>query len=228
MKVILTGATGMIGSLVLQHCLESERVQEVVSLLRRSSGQKHAKLKEVIVSDFTDYSDHQELFREVQLAFFCLGAYTGQVPDALFKTITVGYPLPFAKALEENSPGARICLLSGAGADRSEKSKVSFALYKGMAENALANLNLVLHSFRPAYIYPVEPRKEPNLGYRIVRFLYPLMKAMGPRYSISSIDLAEAMFKVGIEGTDKEVLENQDILACLSLQSGIDHLDEKR
>lgn len=212
MKVMLTGATGMIGSLVLQHCLESDCVQEVVSLLRRPSGQKHPKLQEVVISDFSDYSEQSDLFKEVSVAFFCLGAYTGKVPDDLFKAITVDYALAFAKKLADNSPGARICLLSGAGADRSEKSRMPFARYKGMAENGISKLHLQFHSLRPAYIYPVEPRKEPNFAYRLMRFLYPLLKAMGPKHSIASTDLAKAMFKVGLEGTDQEILENQDIL----------------
>ena len=212
MKIIITGSTGMIGSLVLTHCLSAHEITEVISLVRKPTGQKHDKLTEVVVQDFEDYRNHNDLFKGIKVAFFCLGAYTGQVSDGLFKKITVNYAVEFAKALEKNSPKATLCLLSGAGADRTEKSKTSFARYKGMAENQISDLNLGFYSFRPAYIYPVQQRKEPNFGYRILRVLYPLLKIFGKRYSITSKELADTMFHVGLNGADKEILENQDIL----------------
>ncbi|WP_425236096.1 hypothetical protein [Ulvibacterium sp.] len=211
MRTIITGSTGMIGGLVLKSCLNADKITEVISLVRKQTGQRHAKLTEIMVQDFEDYHKHNSLFKDVEIAFFCLGAYTGQVSDELFKKITVNYAVEFAKTLENNSPGATLCLLSGAGADRTEKSKTSFARYKGMAENQISNLNLRFYSFRPAYIYPVKPRKEPNFGYRILRVLYPLLKLFGERYSITSTELAEAMFHVGLNGGDKEILENLDI-----------------
>ncbi len=212
MKIIITGSTGMIGSLVLTGCLNSPKTTEVISLVRRQTGQRHKKLTEIVIEDFENYDKQDNLFNDIKVAFFCLGAYTGQVSDGLFKKITVNYAVEFAKTLEKNSPRATLCLLSGAGADRMEKSKTSFARYKGMAENQISNLNLKFYSFRPAYIYPVKQRKEPNFGYRILRVSYPLLKIFGKRYSITSIELAEAMFNVGLNGADKEILENQDIL----------------
>lgn len=212
MKIIITGSTGMIGNLVLNRCLNAHEVTKVISLVRKPTGQWHAKLTEIVVQDFEDYGKHRSLFHDVKTAFFCLGVYTGQVSDGLFKKITVNYAVEFAKALENYSPGATLCLLSGAGADRTEKSKTSFARYKGMAENQISVLNLEFYSFRPAYIYPVRPRQEPNFGYRILRVLYPLLKVLGTRYSITSTELAEAMFHVGLNGADQHILENEDIL----------------
>jgi len=211
MKVIITGGTGMIGNLVLTHCLNAQTITEVLSLVRKPSGQAHAKLLEIPVRDFEDYREEDHWFQEVKVAFFCLGAYTGQVPDELFKKITVDYAVAFAQALERNSPGARLCLLSGAGADRTEKSRTSFARYKGMAENQIAKLDLEFYSFRPAYIYPVEPRKEPNFGYTLFRALYPILKIFGQRFSIRSTELAKAMFHVGLYGAEEQMLENKDI-----------------
>ena len=215
MKIIITGATGMIGSLILEKCLKDDRINQVVSFVRKSSGVKHHKLKEIQLTDFEDYSGHVENFKNVEVAYFCLGAYTGQVSDELFKKITVDYAVEFSKVLHENSPDAKICLLSGAGADRSEKSRTSFARYKGMAENKISEMNLEFYSFRPAYIYPVESRSEPNLAYTVFRFLYPIVRLFGKRYSIRSTELAEAMFKVGLFGNEKKVLENHEILEIL-------------
>lgn len=212
MKVIVTGGSGMVGKLVLNNCLNSDKITEVRSLVRKPTGQKHNKLTEIVIENFEDYSVQEALFEDISSAFFCLGVYTGQVSDDLFKKITVNYAVEFAKTLEKNSPQATLCLLSGEGADRTEKSKTSFALYKGMAENQIAQLNLKLYSFRPAYIYPVDARKEPNVGYKIMRALYPLVKLLGEKYSIKSKELANAMFNVGMNGADKQILENLDIL----------------
>ena len=212
-NVIITGATGMVGSLVLEHCLNSVKITNVISLVRKSSGQKHQKLKEVVIKDFTDYSEHKELFENIDIAFFCIGVYTGQVSDELFKEITVDYAVNFAKAVKEQNPDARYCMLSGAGADRSEKSRTAFARYKGMAENAISDLGLQFYTFRPGYIYPVTPRKEPSIMYRIMRFCYPLIRLVGSGGSIKSTELAEAMFYAGLNGVSQEVLENRDILA---------------
>ncbi len=215
-KVIITGATGMIGGLVLRHCLSSDYVKEVVSISRRSCGISHPKLREIIESDFLQINQHPNEFEDVDLAYFCLGAYTGSVPDNLFKTITVDYATSFADLLKSKSPQAHLSFLSGAGADNTEKSRTAFARYKGMAENHLINLNLAsLAIFRPGYIYPNTPRKEPNIMYSISRLLYPLIKRLGSQLSIESESLAKAMFMAGFNTPPKTTLENRDILQYL-------------
>jgi hypothetical protein len=81
-----------------------------------------------------------------------------------------------------------------------------------MAENQIAKLNLKLYSFRPGYIYPVEKRNEPNVGYKIMKTLYPIVKLLGDKYSVKSTELANAIFNVGLYGAEKQILENEDIL----------------
>jgi uncharacterized protein YbjT (DUF2867 family) len=215
MKVLLTGSTGMIGDLILKHCLNSNGITEIKSLVRKPSGKKHSKLKEIEIENFEDYSKHVDLFKEIDVAFFCIGVYTGQVSDDLFKVITVNYAVQFANALKQVSPKATLCLLSGSGADRTEKSRTSFAKYKGMAENQISALNMKFHTFRPAYIYPVAPRKEPNIAYKISRVLYPIIKIFGKSLSIKSTELALAIFNVGFNGAENEILENRDIFKYL-------------
>ncbi len=215
-NVIITGATGMVGSLVLEKCLSSNEISQVTILVRKSIKQDHPKLREFIISDFTNYSEVEDEFQNIDAAFFCIGAYTGKVSDEIFKKITVDFPVAFAKSLVKVSPKASFCLLSGAGADRTEKSRLSFAKYKGMAENQLSKMGLgTFYSFRPAYIYPVTPRKEPNIMYSISRALYPLIKLFGKNTSIKSTELAQAMVNVGLSGADHEVLENAEILSYL-------------
>lgn len=212
-NVIITGASGMVGGIVLNHCLHSSEIRKVTSLVRRPSEFKHEKLSEVTVSDFKNYNDKEELFTNIDIAYFCIGVYTGSVPDNQFKEITFDYTQAFADALHKQSPNATICFLSGAGADPKEKSKMSFARYKGMAENYLLSKKFgTTYIFRPSYIYPVAKRKEPNFTYRISRGLYPILKLLGNNFSIKSTELGEAMFKAGIWGTEMTVLENKDIL----------------
>ena len=215
MKILIAGSTGMIGKLILEHCLNSIEVNEVRSLVRKPTVTKHSKLKEIVIENFEDYSKHVDLFKNIDTAFFCIGLYTGQVPDAKFKLITVNYAVEFAFALKRESPKSTLCLLSGMGADRTEKSRTSFARYKGMAENRISLLNLKFHAFRPGYIYPVEQRKEPNIGYQFFRFIYPITKYFGKGASIKSSELALAMFKVGLNGAETEILENREIFKYL-------------
>lgn len=212
MNIVITGSTGMIGGYILKHCLQNEKVTSVRSFVRKQTGITHPKLREIVVQDFENLEGLEGYFTDVSVLFFCLGVYTGQVPDPMFKKITVDYAVAFAGMLESKSPNATYCLLSGAGADRTEKSRASFARYKGMAENQIAAMQLDFYSFRPGYIYPDEPRKEPNIGYTIMKYCYPLIKLLGDKYSIQSKVLANAIFNVGLNGSDREVLENDEIL----------------
>jgi len=215
MKAIICGVTGMVGRLVLDYCINSNKITEVISLVRTITNISHPKLKEVIISDFISYDDRASLFKDVSVAYFCLGVYTGAVSDDDFKRITVDYAVNFAKLVQLQSPDVSLCLLSGAGADRTEKSRTSFAKYKGMAENQIAALRLKFHVFRPGYIYPVTTRKEPNAMYRFSRRIYPLVKLLGKNVSITSIELARAIFEIGLSKSETEIFENKDILKYL-------------
>jgi len=211
-NAIIVGASGMVGSIVLRECLASDQIAQVTSITRKKSGINHPKLVEIIHNNFLDYSSMAEQFKNHAAAYFCIGVYTGQVADAEFKKITVDFTKVFADALKKNSPNATFCLLSGAGADQKEKSRIAFAKYKGMAENYLISKDFEqLYILRPGYIYPVEKREEPNIAYRIYRRLYPLMNRLLPSAAITSERLGKAMFHAGISGAHKAVLENEDI-----------------
>jgi len=211
-RVLITGASGI----VLRRCLEAEDIGEVISIGRRTVNVENPKLKEIVRTDFNDYSDISAEFEKIDAAFFCLGAYTGSVSKEILKVITTDYAISFASMLKEMSPRASLSFLSGAGADRTEKSRTAFAKYKGMAENAIVNLRFdKFYIFRPAYIYPVEKRNEPNIMYSISRALYPLLKGLGEKYSITSEQLAEAMYQSAFIEPNMDTLENQDILNYL-------------
>ena len=208
-NIIITGASGMIGGLVLDMCLKLEDVGTVTSLVRRSSGKDHPKLVELVHDDFIDYSVISEHIKNQDVCFYCLGVYTGAVPKDEFRKITVDYTEVFGKALRAANESTVFCLLSGQGADRTEKSRVMFARDKG---NILEGLGFErFHTFRPGYIYPVTSRKEPNFSYKLMRLLYKPVSILYPNIGISSIDLATAIVKTGLNGSKLTVLENADI-----------------
>jgi uncharacterized protein YbjT (DUF2867 family) len=184
--------------------------------VRRASGASHPKLTEVVCADFLDHSSIRDAFRNVDLIVYCIGVYSGQVSADEFRKITVNYTAAFADTLYEQSPNATFCFLSGQGADQTEKSRMMFARDKGVAENLLIAKGFRrLHVFRPGYIYPIAPREEPNLMYRVMRGVYPTLKKVVPNIGIRADDLARVMLEVGLDPSKTEdvVLENAQIRA---------------
>jgi uncharacterized protein YbjT (DUF2867 family) len=218
-NVVLTGGTGMVGGIALRACLERSDVARVTSIVRRPSGLAHPKLREVVHADFGDFGPLQGALEGQDAALFFLGVYTGQVSAAEFRRITVDFAQAFGAALRRHSPQATLCFMSAAGADPTETSRWMFARDKGAAEKALSALGFPrLTIFRPGYIYPVTPRREPNLSYRLTRALYPLIRRLGPNLGIDSDALALTMVEVGLHGLSGVVpagrpLEKADIRA---------------
>jgi uncharacterized protein YbjT (DUF2867 family) len=218
-RLVIVGATGMVGGYALRYALENTATGTVTSIGRRKIGIAHPKLKEVLHPNFADCSALAGTLAGQDAAVFCLGAYTGAVTDAELRTITVNYPVEFARVLRSSSPGAAFSFLSGSGADPTGRSRMPFARYKGEAENALLAAGFTrVYLFRPAYIYPVEPRKEPNFTYRLLRTIYPAFRALFPSQVIRADDLARAMVDVVVGETGQRggpVFENRDIRAMV-------------
>lgn len=212
-RLVIVGASGMVGGYVLRYALENPVIGSVTAIVRRSLDVSHPKLKEVLHRDFADCSALAGVLSGQDAAVFCLGAYTGTVSDAELRTITVDYTVEFAKVLRGRSPDAAFSFLSGSGADPTGRSRMAFALYKGEAETALLTTGFPhVYIFRPAYIYPVEPRKEPNFSYRLLRWIYPVFRTLFPNQVIRADDLARAMVDVIVLGsTDGPIFENRDI-----------------
>ena len=130
-KVILAGATGMVGGCALRVCLDDPGVSRVTVIGRRSTGVEHAKVHEVLHDDFMDFTAIADALEGHDAALYCIGVYTGTVPDDEFGKITVNYTLSFAGTLFEKSPQASFCFLSGQGADQTGRSRMAFTRYKG-------------------------------------------------------------------------------------------------
>lgn len=211
-NVLILGATGMVGQLVLSNCLNHPDVATVTIISRRSVGLTHDNLHEVIHQDYLNYDPILHEIADMDIVYFCIGAYTGTLTKEEFRKINVDVPTAFAKAVKQQNKHVRFCLLSGQGADRTEKSKTQFAKDKGAAENVIESVQLgEFHSLRPGYIYPVSPRKEPNFMYKLMRSLYPIINPIFPNMSITSTDLANAMVQMGHHGHVKVNLENKDL-----------------
>jgi len=220
-RLVIVGATGMVGGCALRYALDNSAVECVTSIGRERLGISHPKLKEVLHQNFADCSALADALLGQDAAVYCLGTYTGSVSDAELRAITADYTIEFARVLGDSSPNAAFSFLSGNGADPTGRSRLAFARYKGQAEKALLAAGFPrIYIFRPAYIYPVEPRREPNFSYRLLRAIYPFFRVVFPNQVIRADDLAGAMVDVVVRGAGKSrslVLENRDIRAMVSL-----------
>jgi uncharacterized protein YbjT (DUF2867 family) len=218
-RVVIVGATGMVGGYALRCALDNLAVGSVTSIGRRRLGILHPKLKEVLHQDFADCSALADALSGQDAAVFCLGTYTGAVSDAELRAITADYTIEFARVLRSSSPDAAFSFLSGNGADPTGRSRLAFARYKGEAEKALLAAGFPhVYIFRPAYIYPVEARKEPNFSYRLLRAIYPAFRMLFPNQVIRADDLGRAMVDVAVRRTGERgglVFENRDIRAMV-------------
>jgi uncharacterized protein YbjT (DUF2867 family) len=218
-RLVIIGATGMVGAYALRYALNHPAIGSVTVIARRQLGISHPKLKEVLHPDFTDCTALAPALSGQDATVFCLGAYTGAVPEAELRKVTVDYTIEFARVLRSTSPATAFSFLSGSGADPTGRSRLAFARYKGEAENALLEAGFsCLYIFRPAYIYPVAPRKEPNLGYRVLRSIYPVFRLLLPSQVIPADDLARAMVEAVVGrnvARESLILENRDIQALV-------------
>ena len=219
-RLVMVGATGMVGGYAVRYALEHPAVGRLTVIGRKALGRSHPKLIEVLHRDFADCSALTEALSGQDAVVFCLGTYTGSVSDAALRTITVDYTIEFARVLRQGSPEAAFSFLSGSGADPTGRSRLAFARYKGEAENALHAAGFPrVYIFRPAYIYPVEPRKEPNFSYRLLRMIYPAFGLVFPNQVIRADDLARAMVDVALRDTSdvkSAVFENRGIRAMVA------------
>jgi uncharacterized protein YbjT (DUF2867 family) len=214
-SLVIVGATGMVGRYALRYALDNSEVKSVTSIGRKKLGISHPKLKEVLHQNFADCSPLANVLSNQDAVVYCLGTYTGSVSDEQLRVITADFTVEFARVFRDGSPDAAFSFLSGSGADPTGRSRLAFARYKGQAEKALLAAGFPrVYLFRPAYIYPVEPRKEPNFNYRLIRAIYPVFRVLFPSQVIRADDLARAMVDVVLRQTQERqglVFENRDI-----------------
>jgi uncharacterized protein YbjT (DUF2867 family) len=214
-RLVIVGATGMVGGYALRYALDNSEVKSVTSIGRKTVGISHPKLEQVLHQNFANCSPLANVLSNQDAVVYCLGTYTGSVSDEQLRVITADYTIEFARVFRDRSPDAAFSFLSGSGADPTGRSRLAFARYKGQAEKALLAAGFPrVYLFRPAYIYPVKPRKEPNFNYRLIRAIYPVFRVLFPNQVIRVDDLARAMVDVVLRKTQQSqsaVFENRDI-----------------
>jgi uncharacterized protein YbjT (DUF2867 family) len=221
-RLVIVGATGMVGGYALRYALDNSGVKSVMSIGRKKLGISHPKLEQVLHQNFANCSPLANTLSNRDAVVYCLGTYTGSVSDDQLRVITADYAIEFARVFRDSSPDAAFSFLSGSGADPTGRSRLAFARYKGEAEKALLAAGFPrLYLFRPAYIYPVQPRKEPNFSYRLIRAVYPVFRLLFPNQVVRADDLAWAMVNVVLRETQEHqglVFENRDIRAMVKSQ----------
>jgi uncharacterized protein YbjT (DUF2867 family) len=221
-SLVVVGATGMVGGYALRYTLDNSEVKSVTSIGRKKLGISHPKLKEVLHQNFADCSPLANVLSNHDAVVYCLGTYTGSVSDDQLRVITADYAIEFARVFRDSSPDAAFSFLSGSGADPTGRSRLAFARYKGEAEKSLLAAGFPrVYLFRPAYIYPVQARQEPNFSYRLIRALYPVFRLLFPNQVIRADDLGWAMVDVVLRQIRERqglVFENRDIRAMVKSQ----------
>ncbi|MFB6827495.1 NAD-dependent epimerase/dehydratase family protein [Streptomyces hydrogenans] len=215
MRIIVFGATGMVGQGVLEACLREEEVTEVLVVGRTPTGRSHPKLRELHHEDFTDFTAVKDQLAGYDACFYCLGTSAVGMSEADYRVVSFDFPLAAARALLAAAPGAAFCYVTGAGTDGTGKTRMMWARVKGQAENALLELSPRAYMFRPAVIVPLPGTKAKTksyvLLYRIVTPLYPLLRRLIPRYVTTSLQLGQAMLQATRHGSPRRVLETADI-----------------
>lgn len=217
-KVIITGATGMVGKGVLLECLDNETVDEVLVIGRNSLQLKHPKLKELIHQDFTDFANVKDQLIGFDACFFCLGVSSQGMKEEDYKTITYDFTLSLAKTLFEINRGVTFNYVSGEGTDSAEKSRMFWARVKGKTENDLLNLGFKkAFMFRPGLIIPLRGIKSRTKSYQFMydyfMWLVKLVKILAPNSVVSTTQIGNAMINSLEKTYPKNVLRPKDILA---------------
>jgi uncharacterized protein YbjT (DUF2867 family) len=216
MNVLLFGATGMVGQGVLRECLLGPEVEKVVTIGRSATGQQHPKLREIVHTDLLDYSAIESELMGFDACFFCLGVSAAGLTEEQYRRVTYDITLAAAQTLVRLNPGMTFIYVSGSGTDSTERGRVMWARVKGATENALLRLPFKAATmFRPAGIQPLHGIKSKTKLYRVFYAvtgpIFPLLKALFPKYVTTTEHLGRAMIKVAKQGAPKAVLEAGDI-----------------
>jgi uncharacterized protein YbjT (DUF2867 family) len=212
MKLIVTGATGMVGEGALLACIDDPEVEQVVSISRRSCGITHPKVTELLVPDFRDLSTIEDELTGFDGCLYCAGVSSAGMSEADYTVIAYDTPIAFAKTLVRLNPNMVFTHVSGSHTDGTEKGKVMWARVKGKAENALTTLGFkAVYNFRPGLMKPTPGQKHVKTLFRVMLVLYPVITLFTE--GIPLRDLGKAMIRSVKSGAPKTVLEIPDIQA---------------
>jgi uncharacterized protein YbjT (DUF2867 family) len=216
MKVIIYGATGMVGQGALRQCLNDAQVKAVLAVGRTATGVQHPKLKELLMLDLADYSHFDAALSGYDACFFCLGTTVAGKTEAEYRRVTQGFTLAAAETLLRLNPQMTFVYVSAEGADSSEKGPLMWARVRGELENALLRMPFKgVYILRPAFIQPMDGEQSKTPAYRMMynafRPLLPLIKKMFPSYATDTRVLGRAMIILARSGSRINILRSRDI-----------------
>ncbi len=211
-KVILTGATGLVGEGVLLESLANPQIAEVLVVGRKTCGKTHPKLKELLVSSFFELHEVKEQLRGYDACFYCAGVSSAGMNEQDYSHITYDTTLAFAQTLFEINPSIAFCFISGSHTDSTEKGKIMWARVKGKTENALAKMGFeTLYHFRPGLMKPTEGQQNVKGYYKVISKMYGLFKLLFPNNVSTMKVVGQAMINSITKGYPKQILEVPDI-----------------
>jgi uncharacterized protein YbjT (DUF2867 family) len=214
MKVIIFGATGMVGQSALRECLLDEKVQEILTIGRNRTGQQHKKLNEIELNNLTDLSSIENKITGFDACFFCLGVSSTGMKEEEYTRITYDITLSVAKTLARLNPQITFIYVSGSGTDSSEKGRSMWARVKGKTENALLHLPFkAAYMFRPSVIIPLHGVKSKT---KLYQFFYDVIKPLNSlllklNSVITSEQLGKAMIEVARNGYSNPIIESNQL-----------------
>jgi len=216
MKVILFGATGMVGQGVLRECLLDGGVESVLVVGRSPTGQRHAKLREIVHDDFLDYSAIESGLAGYDACFFCLGVSSVGINEERYRHLTYDITLAAARTLARLNPQMVFVYVTGRGTDATEKGSLMWARVKGKTENDLLELPFkAAYMFRPAGIQPLHGIRSKTAWVQAIYVgaapLLSLLNRVAPKYMTTTEQVGRAMIKVARDGFPRPVLESEDI-----------------
>ena len=216
MKVILFGATGMVGQGVLRECLLDASVESVLAVGRSPTGQQHAKLREPMHDNFLDFSAIESQLAGYDACFFCLGVTSVGMSEERYRHLTYDITMAAAKTRSKLNPGMVFIYVTGRGTDSTEQGSLMWARIKGKTENDLLKLPFkAAYMFRPAGIQPLHGIKSKTAWYQAIYVvaspLLTLLNRVAPNYMTTTEQVGRAMIRVARDGFPRPVLESEDI-----------------
>lgn len=203
MRVVIFGASGMVGQGVLRECVRDERVDSVLLVGRAptppsaAAGLPHPKVREIVHGDFTDFSALAADLAGLDACFFCLGVSAAGRGEEEYRRITYDYTIAAARALEAAGTGPTFVYVSGEGTDSTERGRVMWARVKGRTENALLAMDLDAYMFRPGFIRAEHGERPRTTWYRVayagLGWLYPVLRRVAPRHVTTTGEVGRAM-----------------------------------
>ncbi|MBF4515917.1 NAD-dependent epimerase/dehydratase family protein [Flavobacterium sp. ANB] len=210
MKVIITGATGMVGEGVLLECLENSAVEKVLMVNRKSSPLKHPKLAELIVPDFMNLESFTSELTGYDACFYCAGISSVGMNEEKFTQVTYDTTIYFAGKLASLNPDMVFTYVSGTHTDSSEKGKIMWARVKGKTENDLIKLPFKgVYNYRPGFMKPFKEQKNVKTFFKPIIFLFLIL--LPKRLSLTLKEVGQAMINNVNKGYPKNILEIEDI-----------------